>query len=341
MCRLNKLTRQTKLALGGSSVHSLRYVQRYRYGLQSANLSLQRPLQEPVVSCLLGKLYNKDAVIEYLLDNSAYGDGEEICGHIRSLKVRAQPYLVTEVELTRTQDVKTLKLTPNGSKASPTGDTSSDHASFICPLTHKEMNGLQPFVFLWTCGCVFSQAGLRAVTSSPPPREDVDKPEKDGSENNGTAVPETSKAADLDLCPQCGAKYSRTDDVLILNPPPEEESKMFDAMLKRRAAEPTKKGKKRKGAVKTEAGAEPATKQKHSSASPAPSLNPSIAAASRAVVESLAIEETKRKATMSQAVKSLYGSKGNEKKETFMTRGTFTRVSNVFSPRYPPLTSTF
>lgn len=40
------------------------------------------------MSCLLGKLYNKDAIIEYLLDNSAYGDGEEICGHIRSLKVR-------------------------------------------------------------------------------------------------------------------------------------------------------------------------------------------------------------------------------------------------------------
>jgi hypothetical protein len=49
---------------------------------------MQRPLQEPVVSCALGKLYNKDALLEYLLDKSSYGDGEEICGHIRSLKVR-------------------------------------------------------------------------------------------------------------------------------------------------------------------------------------------------------------------------------------------------------------
>lgn len=48
----------------------------------------QRPLQEPIVSCALGKLYNKDSVLEYLLDKSAYGDGEKICGHIRSLKVR-------------------------------------------------------------------------------------------------------------------------------------------------------------------------------------------------------------------------------------------------------------
>ncbi len=48
----------------------------------------QKPLQEPIVSCALGKLYNKDALLEYLLDRTAYGDGEEICGHIRSLKVR-------------------------------------------------------------------------------------------------------------------------------------------------------------------------------------------------------------------------------------------------------------
>lgn len=39
------------------------------------------------MSCDLGKLYNKDALIEFLLDRSAFGDGEVICGHIRSLKV--------------------------------------------------------------------------------------------------------------------------------------------------------------------------------------------------------------------------------------------------------------
>jgi hypothetical protein len=47
----------------------------------------QRELQEPIVTCALGKLYNKDAILEYLLDKSAYGDGEEICGHVRTLKV--------------------------------------------------------------------------------------------------------------------------------------------------------------------------------------------------------------------------------------------------------------
>lgn len=55
--------------------------------------NVQRKLQEPVVACALGKLYNKDSIIEYLLDKSAYGDGKTICGHIRSLKVCSSAYI--------------------------------------------------------------------------------------------------------------------------------------------------------------------------------------------------------------------------------------------------------
>ena len=58
-------------------------------GYTFLSVFLQRKLQEPVVSCALGKLYNKDSIIEYLLDKSAYGDGQKICGHIRSLKVKS------------------------------------------------------------------------------------------------------------------------------------------------------------------------------------------------------------------------------------------------------------
>jgi hypothetical protein len=38
----------------------------------------QRPLKIPIVADPLGKLYNKDAIIEYLLDRSTYGDGDQI-----------------------------------------------------------------------------------------------------------------------------------------------------------------------------------------------------------------------------------------------------------------------
>lgn len=40
-----------------------------------------------MVTDQLGKLYNKEAVIEYLLDRSSYGDGDQICGHLKGVKV--------------------------------------------------------------------------------------------------------------------------------------------------------------------------------------------------------------------------------------------------------------
>lgn len=48
---------------------------------------LQRPLQQPVVLDPLGKLINKDALLEYLLDRTTYGDGKSVCGYIQGMKV--------------------------------------------------------------------------------------------------------------------------------------------------------------------------------------------------------------------------------------------------------------
>ena len=193
------------------------------------------------------------------------------------------------------------------------------------------MNGAQPFVYLAPCGCVFSQAGLKAVSGTPPSKS----PSADGADKDG------DKGADsaLDLCPNCGTKYDRAADVLALNPPPALQQDMLLAMFAKRAREPVKtKGKKRKAAAAAAApmsadAAEPPAK-KHAVA--APSTNPSIAAASRAVTQELAKEEAKRKAAMSDAVKSLYTPKEGAKKETFMTMGTFTRVSCFFRISSPP-----
>jgi len=44
----------------------------------------QAPLQKPIVGDTNGFLYNKEAVIEFLLDRSKYEGGFE---HIKSLKV--------------------------------------------------------------------------------------------------------------------------------------------------------------------------------------------------------------------------------------------------------------
>jgi len=258
----------------------------------------KRKLQEPVVSCALGKLYNKDSIIEYLLDKSAYGDGQKICGHIRSLK-----------------DVKTLTLTLNPAPLSTDPQAeSSERAQFVCPLTLKEMNGVQTFIYISTCGCVFSQAGLKAVTSSASPKE------------KEKSLDDEQDQESFGLCPQCAKKYKPIDNVILLNPSQEEEENMFLVFERKRLLEPTKKkSKKRKNADSPNEEAEPPTK-KQVPPVVAPSLNPSIAAASRAVVSGLAMEEAKRKAGMSEAVKSLYGD-GTKRKETFMTMGTFTRYA--------------
>lgn len=182
------------------------------------------------------------------------------------------------------------------------------------------MNGGQPFVYILTCGCVFSQSGLRTVLGSSP-------------SNGNTAADEQ-----LEVCPQCATKFSRSSDIFTINPPLEEEERMYAAMELRRSLEPVKKSKKRKAgadAVADEVG----TKKKKASpeghtSSPAPGSNPKISAASRSLAQSLAVEEAKRKAGMSDAVKSLYRDKNDApRKETFMTMGTFTRVSHSFAHR--------
>jgi len=263
----------------------------------------KRKLQEPVVSCALGKLYNKDAIIEFLLDRSTYGDGEKICGHIRSLK-----------------DVKTLKLTPNTAPAATSASAdSTERAQFVCPMTLKEMNGSQPFVYISSCGCVFSQAGLKTITASSSPKEKEKVPEK-GKESPSAEEPS------IELCPQCAKKYMK-DDIIPLNPSQDEEDEMRFALERKRLQEPAakKKSKKRKNDATTTDESEPPTK-KQAAPSTAPSINPTAPATSRAVVSQLAMEEAKRKANMSDAVKSLYGD-GTKKKETFMTMGTFTRYA--------------
>ncbi|CCO27907.1 Protein RTF2 homolog OS=Gallus gallus GN=RTFDC1 PE=2 SV=1 [Rhizoctonia solani AG-1 IB] len=252
----------------------------------------KRPLQEPVVSCVIGKLYNKDAVIEFLLDRTAYGDGEDICGHIKSLK-----------------DVKQLKLTPNPA-VSTSQESDKPKSPFVCPLTLKEMSGSLPFSYLVPCGCVFSTAGLKAVAK---PSEDKDKAEV---------------AAEKEPCPQCGKKFTNKSaavggDVRTINPEPEEAQKMLESA-------PTKATKKRKAVATADAETEEVREKPKRNKTEAASINASMGI-TRAVANELAAAEKARKSTMSDAVQSLYQGKGGVdgkgSKETFLTRGTFTRYA--------------
>lgn len=221
-----------------------------------------------------------------------------------------------------------MKLTPRSPPPSPDTDVSK----FVCPFNLKEMNGAYPFVYIYTCGCVFSQSGFRTVTRSTPPSKDASN--GDGADT-GAGVDEQ-----LDVCPQCATKFSRSADVLTINPSKEEEERMRMTMDIRRSQEPTKaKSKKRKAATDVPAGEngmvskKPKESSKIHSPSPAPAINPAVTATSKALSNSLAVEEAKRKAGMSDAVKSLYRSQFDKpRKETFTTMGTFTRVSTATLP---------
>ena len=108
----------------------------------------QRELVKPIVACELGKLYNKESVLEFLLDKS-------ICdsvSHVRGLK-----------------DIKELNLTHNAGYDEKcrelAGHFDTMAAKYICPVTGVEMNGKYRFCFIWTCGCVLSERAMKEVPS--------------------------------------------------------------------------------------------------------------------------------------------------------------------------------
>ncbi|XP_044077768.1 replication termination factor 2 isoform X2 [Siniperca chuatsi] len=112
----------------------------------------QEKLRRPIVSCELGRLYNKDTIIEYLLDKSAERPNAEAVAHIRGIK-----------------DIKELNLTDNpeweGERRNSKGDRYEDiHCGmFICPVVGLEMNGKHRFCYLKSCGCVFSDRAMKEV----------------------------------------------------------------------------------------------------------------------------------------------------------------------------------
>ncbi|RZC36006.1 RTF2 -like, partial [Asbolus verrucosus] len=108
----------------------------------------QQLLQNPIVMCGLGKLYNKISLIEALLNRETMPKSTL---HIKSLK-----------------DIKDLNLTPNPVyKDDEKKDGGSDGraAPYICPVIGLEMSGKFRFVALWSCGCVFSERALKEIAT--------------------------------------------------------------------------------------------------------------------------------------------------------------------------------
>lgn len=108
----------------------------------------QGALQKPIVADLLGNIYNKESMIEFLLERSKYEGGPE---HVKGLK-----------------DVKELNLVDNPSYDKNRQETSDEFralnkSQYICPVTGLEANGSFKFYFLFSCGCVFSERAYKAI----------------------------------------------------------------------------------------------------------------------------------------------------------------------------------
>ena len=108
-------------------------------------------LRQPIVADTHGLLYNKDAILEYLLDRAQFEHGPT---YVKKMK-----------------DVKELQLTENPSFKFNHNDLGTEYldvysSPFICQLTGLEMNGKYKFCAIWTCGCVLSDRALRSVNKN-------------------------------------------------------------------------------------------------------------------------------------------------------------------------------
>jgi hypothetical protein len=116
----------------------------------------QAKLQQPIVADQVGYLYNKDAMIEYLLERSKYEHGP---AYVKNLK-----------------DVKELRLVQNpGQSALTNAEETLNKSQWICPITGLEMNGMYKFFLVYTCGCVISERAIKSMQQQATASENTSK----------------------------------------------------------------------------------------------------------------------------------------------------------------------
>ncbi|GAA5995813.1 hypothetical protein JCM5350_000570 [Sporobolomyces pararoseus] len=289
----------------------------------------KQPLRQPVVSCPLGKLYNKEAVISYLLnppssstDSSPFGsDGLLVASHIRSLK-----------------DVTTLRLTPNPAlsdstetetEATTLGGTSeqSRAAPFVCPISLREMNGSVKFVYRKPCGCAMSEVALKEMRRGQEKKGEPAKKEDQG------------ELTDDRVCPVDGERSEIPEEWVTLNPK-EEELETMTAVWEAKKVREKEEKKAAKAAKRKDAGSNgddnggKVKKQKTDKNSASlKAAAPAVKAGASVphLQATLAAKLAEQKKQQSPAIASLYRDKSLDEtkdkdgRSTWMTRGAYAR----------------
>ncbi|KAI9375437.1 DUF602-domain-containing protein [Aspergillus egyptiacus] len=112
-----------------------------------------KPLLRPIVSDCAGNLYNKDAILKFLLP------GEEIEGI--SSKADCEEILAGRVKGLR--DVVELKFEVDTEREGHPSVKTEKREGWICPVTAKQLGPNVKSVYLVPCGHVFSEEAIRQL----------------------------------------------------------------------------------------------------------------------------------------------------------------------------------
>ncbi|KAL2860909.1 uncharacterized protein BJX67DRAFT_386231 [Aspergillus lucknowensis] len=112
-----------------------------------------KPLQRPIVSDCAGNLYNKDAILQFLLP------GDEADGI--SSKADCEEILAGRVKGLR--DVVELKFVVDTEREGHPSARHEKREGWICPVTAKQLGPGVKSVYLVPCGHVFSEEAIRQL----------------------------------------------------------------------------------------------------------------------------------------------------------------------------------
>ena len=191
----------------------------------------RQPLEPPVASDALGRLYNKDAIVEHLLQRTQNDPTSSSSPSSPSKTADPIPHI------RGLRDITELRLTPNTLYRPPSPTVSTDLHSpypFMCPLSSKQMDGKQRFVYISTCGCAMSATGLRATITA-------------SQTDNHAPCPVCSKpfnAASLSK----GKQPEAGGSVITINPSEMEETEMREAMERQRVKQAARRKDKKRTA---------------------------------------------------------------------------------------------
>ena len=117
----------------------------------------QQPLKEPIASDSLGSLYNKDAILEYLLPSddpdveAGKADKEKILGgRVKGLR-----------------DIVEIKFhVGEGDDQQTNKDGDSKSKRWVCPITNKVLGAGVKSVYIVPCGHAYSDLALKEVSEN-------------------------------------------------------------------------------------------------------------------------------------------------------------------------------